>query len=130
MALSLAATGMPARPEEKGTCMSEPNYRIVPIVEVPAPAVLEAQRLGVGWCSRRRCCEVPTYLLFSDVRRGGHVHTLTRRFCPEHATHWCTAHHVEVARVPTIPFWDARHPEQPTPFWGVAALPVLHVPSV
>ena len=109
--------------------MIEPNYRIVHIVDVPAPAVLEAQRLGIGWCSSRRCFEVPTYLLFSDVRRGRRVRTQTRRFCPGHAAHWCTAHHVEVAHVPTIPFWHVRHPEQPTPFWDVAELPVLHVPS-
>jgi len=109
--------------------MIEPNYRIVHIVDVPAPAVLEAQRLGIGWCSSRRCFEVPTYLLFSDVRRGGRLVTRTQRFCPGHAAHWCTAHQVEVAHVPTIPFWHGRHPEQPTPFWDVAELPVLHVPS-
>ena len=110
--------------------MIAPNYRIVHIVDVPAPAVLEAQRLGMGWCSSRRCDEVPTYLLFADVVRGGHVVTQQRRFCPAHAARWCAVHQVEAARVPTIPFWDARYPEQPTPFWGVAVLPVLHVPSV
>ena len=60
--------------------MIEPNYRIVHIVDVPAPAVLEAQRRGLGWCSSRRCFEAPTYLLFSDVMRGGRVRTQTRRF--------------------------------------------------
>ena len=109
--------------------MSEPNYRLVHIVDVPAPAVLEAQRLGFGWCSSRRCFEVPTYLLFSDVMRGGRVCTQTRRFCPGHAAHWCAVHQVAVASIPTISFWDARHPDQPTPFWDVAELPVLHVPS-
>ena len=110
--------------------MIKPNYRIVHIVDVPAPAVLEAQRLGFGWCTSRRCPEAPTYLLFTDLVRGGRVLTRMQRFCPTHAARWCAVHHVEVARVPTIPFWDAHHPEQPTPFWDVAELPVLHVPSV
>ena len=109
--------------------MSTWTSRIVHIVDMPAPAELEAQRLGFQWCSSKRCPEPPTYLVFTETMRGGRVFTQTRRYCPAHAAHWCTAHHVEVARVPTIPFWDARHPEQPTPFWDVAELPVLHVPS-
>jgi len=109
--------------------MSTRTSRIVHIVDVPAPAELEAQRLGSQWCSSKRCPEPPTYLVFTETMRGGRVVTQTRRYCPAHAAPWCTAHHVEVARVPTIPFWDARHPEQPTPYWDVAELPVLHVPS-
>ena len=53
--------------------MSKPNYRIVHIVDVPAPAVLEARRLGFGWCTSRRRPEAPTYLLFTDILRGGRV---------------------------------------------------------
>ena len=109
--------------------MIAPNYRIVHIVDVPAPAVLEAQRLGFGWCASKRCPEAPTYLLFMDFLRGGRVITQTRRYCPAHAVHWCAVHQVEAASIPTIPFWDGRHPDQPTPFWDVEELPVLHVPS-
>ena len=52
--LRMASKGMAASSEEKGAPMSEPNYRIVHIVDVPAPAMLEAQRLGFGWCSSKR----------------------------------------------------------------------------
>ena len=48
LGLRMASKGIPARSEEKGAPMIEPNYRIVHIVDVPAPAVLEAQRLGFG----------------------------------------------------------------------------------
>ena len=34
-----------------------------------------------------------------------------------------------VAPVPKRDRGHVRHPEQPTPFWDVAELPVLHVPS-
>ena len=81
----MASKDMPAWSEEKGAPRVAPNYRIVPIVDVPAPAVLEAQRLGVGWCTGKRCSEVPTSLMFMDIVRGGRVLTRTQRFCPAHA---------------------------------------------
>src|SRR5262252_696846 len=79
--------------------MIKPNYRIVHLVDVPAPAVLEAQRLGFGWCTSRHCPEAPTSLLCMDLVREGRLLTRTPRFCPAHAARWCAVHQVEVARV-------------------------------
>ena len=65
--------------------MIKPHYRIVHIVDVPAPAVLEAQRLGFGWCTSRRCPEAPTYLLLKVFQRCCSA-TLEKRMRERHPT--------------------------------------------
>jgi hypothetical protein len=107
--------------------MLDPSYRIIHITDLPPQAQMEAQRLGFGWRSGRRCFERSRYVIFTDVLRSGRVVLQRRHLCSRHAAQWCQARNVDIAAVPSIAFWDDRDRTRPTPSWSPEQLPVLHL---
>jgi len=116
-----------ANAEIKGIPVLEPNYRIIHIIDLPSRASIAEQRLGFVHCTARQCSAAPHYVIFIDVWRCGRLHVRRQHLCPRHAVSWCTTHHIAIAEVPTIAFWDARDTSRPTPWWAPEQLPVLQL---
>ena len=99
--------------------------RIIRITNIPPD--LASQRHGFHTCSARNCTQQPTTLILQWRQFHGRPRLERFTLCEPHAVRWCRVHYVPLPAVPTIDFWDARRPDQPTPHWPEELLPALPV---
>jgi hypothetical protein len=99
--------------------------RIIAITNIPAD--LKNQRWGFHTCSHRDCRKQPTLLILQWRQFYGRPRLTRLQLCETDAARWCRLHEVNRGDIPTIDFWDARRPGQPTPDWPEELLPALPV---
>jgi hypothetical protein len=99
--------------------------QVLRITDIPPD--LKTQRHGFDTCSFRACQADPCLLILTYREFHGRPRQVRLHLCEAHAALWCKLRGLRLADVPTIPFWDARRPDQPTPYWPEELLPTLPV---